>query len=167
MSDLPNKIVSLETELDLRSVFGSDKYEALRVQLETVSLNGVCTVDLIKTLLGTVHKLSKDVDLHKTDKASLKSQINPLHEYVGQPGGSLPSRFGPRANKEIADPLRWPRVGIQPGVMPQLQFLDLRILLHLRRNLLNEELLYTLHQLFLRAVICGWHFAVEMDCTCS
>jgi hypothetical protein len=32
--------------------------------------------------------------------------------------------------------------------MQQLQFLDLRMLLHLRKNLLIEELPWTLHQLF-------------------
>jgi hypothetical protein len=39
---------------------------------------------------------------------------------------------------------------MQPGAMPQLQFLDLRILLHLPKNVLIEELPWTPHQLFLR-----------------
>lgn len=46
--------------------------------------------------------------------------------------------------------LKRPNVGIQPGAKPQLQFLDLRILLHLRKNLLIKELPWTPHQLFLR-----------------
>jgi hypothetical protein len=40
-SDLPKKIVSLERALVVPPVFDSDKYEALRVQLETVLLNRV------------------------------------------------------------------------------------------------------------------------------
>jgi hypothetical protein len=39
-------------------------------------------------------------------------------------------------------------VGIQPGAMPQLQFLYPCLLLRLRKSLLAEELLCTLHQLF-------------------
>jgi hypothetical protein len=35
-----------------------------------------------------------------------------------------------------------PLVRIQPGALPQLQFPDLRILLHLQRNLLTEDLYF-------------------------
>jgi hypothetical protein len=84
-SDLPKKIVSPERALVLPPVFDTDKFEALSVQLETVRLNGVCTITLIKTLLDTIHELSEDVDLLKSDNASLKSQINKLHEKVDQP----------------------------------------------------------------------------------
>jgi hypothetical protein len=102
-SDLPKKIVSPERALVLPPVFDSDKYEALSVQMETVRLNGVCTIDLIKTLLDTVHKLSEDVALLKSDSASLKSQINKLYEKVDQPLGSSSSRVGLQAETEIAD----------------------------------------------------------------
>jgi hypothetical protein len=47
-SDLPKKIVSPKRALVLPPVFDSDNHEALSVQLETVRLNGVCTVDFIK-----------------------------------------------------------------------------------------------------------------------
>jgi hypothetical protein len=80
MSDLPKKIVSPESALVLSPVFDSDRYEALSVQLGTVRLIRVCTIDLIKTLLDTAHKLSEDVAVLKSDNASLKSKINKLHE---------------------------------------------------------------------------------------
>jgi hypothetical protein len=104
MSDLPKKIFSPKSALVLRPVFNSGRYEELRVQLETAGLNGVCTIALIKPLLDTVHKLSADVAIFKSDNASLKSQINKLHEKVGQPQGSLSPRVGLQADKETADP---------------------------------------------------------------
>jgi hypothetical protein len=58
MSDHPKKIILPERELVLPPVFDSNKYEVLSFQLETVHLNGIFTVNLIKTLLDTVHKLS-------------------------------------------------------------------------------------------------------------
>jgi hypothetical protein len=52
-SDHPKKIVSPDRAFVLPPVFDTDKYEALSVQLETGRLNGVCTIDLIKTRLDT------------------------------------------------------------------------------------------------------------------
>jgi hypothetical protein len=75
-SDLPKEVVSPERALVLPPVFDSNKYEALRVWLETVRLSGVCIIDLIKALLDTVHKLSEDVAVIQSDSASLISQIN-------------------------------------------------------------------------------------------
>jgi hypothetical protein len=46
-------------------VFDSDKYVELSVQRETVRHNGVFTIDLIKSLLDTVHKFSEDVTYRK------------------------------------------------------------------------------------------------------
>jgi hypothetical protein len=103
-SDLSKKIVLPDRALVLALVFDSDMYEAPSVQLETVRLNGVCTVDLTKTLLDTVHKLSEQVAVLNSDNASLKSQINKLHENVGEPQGPLSTRVGLQADKEIADP---------------------------------------------------------------
>jgi hypothetical protein len=80
MSNLPKKIVSLEMTLVLPPVFDSDKYEALSIQLESVRLSGVCTIDLMKILLGTIHELIADVAAIKSDSSSLESQINKLHE---------------------------------------------------------------------------------------
>jgi hypothetical protein len=109
--------------------------------METVSLNGICTIDLVKTMLDTVYKLSQDVGLPISDNASLKTKVSKLHDKVCQPQGSLSSTVGLQANKEIADVLKRPHVGIEPGAMLQFQFLDLRILHHLKKNLLIEELL--------------------------
>jgi hypothetical protein len=64
----------------LPPVFGSDKDEALIVHLETVHLNGVFTIDLIKSLMDTIHKLSVYVVHLKSGNVSLGSQINKLHE---------------------------------------------------------------------------------------
>jgi hypothetical protein len=97
------KTVSLERSLVLPPVFDRDKYEALSVQLETVRLDGVCTIDLIKSLMYTVRELSEDVALLKSDNASLKSQINKLHRKVYLPQGPLSSRVGLQADMEFAD----------------------------------------------------------------
>jgi hypothetical protein len=96
------KLFHLETALFLPPVFDGYKYEVLSVRLKTVLLNGVCTINLIKSLLGTVHKLSEDVAHLKSDSALFMSQIDKLHETVGhrpwklgdQPQGSLPFRVG-------------------------------------------------------------------------
>ena len=53
-SDAPRKVVSPERSLVLPPVFDTDKVEALSVQVETVRHNGVCTMDLIKSLVGTL-----------------------------------------------------------------------------------------------------------------
>jgi hypothetical protein len=101
---LSKKISSHERALDLSQVFDNDKYEALSFQIATVSLNGVCAIDLMKSMLNTVHKLSEDVAVLKSNNISLKSQINKLHKKVCQPQGSLSSRVGLQADKKIADP---------------------------------------------------------------
>jgi hypothetical protein len=48
-SDLPKKVISPERALALPPISDPDKYEAPSVQLETVRLNGVCAIDLIKS----------------------------------------------------------------------------------------------------------------------
>jgi hypothetical protein len=144
--DLLKKIVSPERTLLLSPIFDSNKYEALSVHLETVSLNGICTIGLIKSMLNTVHKLSEDVAVLKSGNALLKSKINELHEKVFQPQGSLSSRVSLQADKEIAEPSKAaPR---RNPALPLLQFLDLCILLNLPKNLLIKELHWTLQQLF-------------------
>jgi hypothetical protein len=148
--DLPKKIVSLRTELNLSSGFDSDKYEALSFQLETIRLSENCTIALIKHLLDTVNKLSEDVAVLKGDNASLKSQINKLHENsFNRRDHCRPVSVYRQARKPLTH-LHRPHFGIQPGSMPPLQILDLRILLHIRNNLLIEELPWKLHQLTLR-----------------
>jgi hypothetical protein len=119
--------------LVLPPVFDSDKYGAFSIHLETVRLNEVCTIDLIKVLLDTVYKLGEDVALRKSDSAALKSQINKLYEKAGQPQGTLPYIVGLQAEKEIVTYLQRPHFGMRTRTVPQLQFLDLRILLHLQK----------------------------------
>jgi hypothetical protein len=98
MSGLPKKkIISPETKLVLPPVFDSDKYEALRAQLEIVR------TDLTKTLSDNVHKPSEDVAIHKSHKASLKFQINKLHKKLVKPLGIIVPTVGLKAEKEIAD----------------------------------------------------------------
>jgi hypothetical protein len=72
--DLPKKNISPERILFLPPVFDSDKYKALSVQLGTVRLTGVYTVDPMNTLLDTVQETSEDDALLESDNASLKSQ---------------------------------------------------------------------------------------------
>lgn len=132
------------------TVFDSDKYEELSVQVETVRLNGFCTVDLMKLLLDTAHKIYEDVALLKSNNASLKSLFNKFHENWVNLRDHCPTDSVCRQTRETLAHLQRPHFRIQPEAISQLQILDLRILLHLRNNLLVEELPWTLHQLFLR-----------------
>jgi hypothetical protein len=68
----PTKVISPERALVLPPIYDGDKYEAQLVQLETIRLNGLNAIDLLKSLLGLVNKLSEDVTQLKSDKASLK-----------------------------------------------------------------------------------------------
>jgi hypothetical protein len=91
-SGLPKKIISPERVLP--PVYSGDKYEALSSQLETVCLNGVCTINVIETLLNTVHKLSEDVTVLKSDNASIKSPlINYMKKLVNLRDLVMHSRF--------------------------------------------------------------------------
>jgi hypothetical protein len=112
-SDLPKKIVSPERALIPPSVFDSDKYETLSFQLETVRLSGVCAIGLMKTLLDTAHKPSEDVAVLKSDNASLKSQINKLHEKFVNPMDHCPSKSAYRQTRKSLTHLQRPHVGIQ------------------------------------------------------
>jgi hypothetical protein len=53
--------------------------------------------------LNTVHKLSEDVAIFKTDNASLRTHISQLNCKVDKPQGSLSSSVGFRADTVIAD----------------------------------------------------------------
>jgi hypothetical protein len=117
--------------------------------MESVRLSGICKTDLIRTLLDTVHKLSEDAAVPKSDNASLKFQISELHEKLAKLRDHCPPESVYKQTRKPLTYLKWPHVGIQPGAMPQLQFLELRILLHLRKYLVIEELPRTLHQLIL------------------
>jgi hypothetical protein len=54
--------------------FIEDKCEDLGVQMETFHLNGVCTMDLIKSLTDTVSKLCWEVSRLKNENIFLKAQ---------------------------------------------------------------------------------------------
>jgi hypothetical protein len=64
-ADLLKKKILLRQGISFAPVFDSDEYEELSVQHETVRHKGVFTIDLIKSLLGTVHKFSEDVTYRK------------------------------------------------------------------------------------------------------
>jgi hypothetical protein len=95
--------------LVLPSVFDGDKYEAQIVQLETIRLNGLHTVDLIKSLLDLVNKLSEDVTQFKSDNASLKLQLTKSQQSLDiesinkdhSAAGSLPPQSVSKAHKEV------------------------------------------------------------------
>jgi hypothetical protein len=100
----------------------------------------VCTIDHIKTLLKTVHKLSEDVAVLKSDNVSLKSQINKLHEKVGQPPESLPTRVGLQTDKEIAGPPKAAPRQNQTRSYAAVAVSGPAHKLHLAKNLLIGEL---------------------------
>ena len=79
-SDVPRKVVSPDRSLVIPPVFESDKFEALSVQVETVRLNGVCTLYLIESLTDMVTKLCGEVDHLKNDNAYLKQQLKNLQD---------------------------------------------------------------------------------------
>jgi hypothetical protein len=55
----------------------------LNFQLEKVCLSGVCTIDLIRILLETAHKLSEDVSVLKSDNLLLNPKlINNMKKFV-------------------------------------------------------------------------------------
>jgi hypothetical protein len=86
------KVISPERALVLAPVSDSDKYEALSVQLETVRLNGVSAIGLIKSLIDTVNKLCYDVAQLKSDKSEFLIQLEGLQTSRQQP----PSLLSPR-----------------------------------------------------------------------
>jgi hypothetical protein len=77
----PIKVISPERALVLSPIFDGDKYEVQIVQLETIRLNGLNSVEMLKSLLGLVNKLSEVTQL-KSDNASLKAQLNTLPKSV-------------------------------------------------------------------------------------
>jgi hypothetical protein len=85
----------------LPPLIDADKYEALCVQPETVRLNGVCALDLIKYLVETVHKLSEGITQRKSDNTVQDLvDIQPKQTKL-QPQGSSSSCTGLKRNKEV------------------------------------------------------------------
>jgi hypothetical protein len=52
------------------------------VQLETVRLNGVCAIDLIKSLIDTVKNLSDNIAQLKRDNSVLKIKVEGLQASI-------------------------------------------------------------------------------------
>jgi hypothetical protein len=108
-SDLPKKVGFLGRSHVLHPLIDADKYEALCVQLEIVRLNGICELDMIKSLVDTIDELCKDVTQLKSDNTALKTQIKDLQDLVDiqpkqpklQPQGSSSSLPGLQCNKEV------------------------------------------------------------------
>jgi hypothetical protein len=96
-----------------------------------------------------LHKLREDVALLKSKNALLKYKIKKYVKKLVNLRDRSPIDLIYGQTRKSLSHQKQPHFGIQPEVMPQLQFLDMCILLHLRKNLLTEELLCTLHQLFL------------------
>jgi hypothetical protein len=78
----PAKVISPERALVLPPISDGDKYETQIVQLETIHLNGLCAVDLLKSLLGLVNRFSEDVTQLKSGNVSLKVQLNTIQKSV-------------------------------------------------------------------------------------
>jgi hypothetical protein len=134
----------------LPPVFDSDKYVAFSVQLKTVRLNGVCTIGLGKlcwTLFVNSVRMSPFLN-------ATMPRLNPQSMNYVKKLTNLRDRCSAesvcRQTRKSLTHLQRPLVGMQPGAKLQLQLLDRRLLLHLRKNLLIEGLPWTLPRLFLR-----------------
>jgi hypothetical protein len=79
--DVPKKVVSTERSVVLPPVFESNLRHSA-VQVEIVRINGVCTMDLIKSLIGMVRKLCGEVGHLKHDNACLKEQLKNLQDAI-------------------------------------------------------------------------------------
>jgi hypothetical protein len=83
----------------------------LFLQQEVVHLNSVYAVDLIKSLVEAVNKLSEDVIQLISDNMTLKNQVQDLQGLVEdhskchrqQPHGSLSIRLSSESYKEAVD----------------------------------------------------------------
>jgi hypothetical protein len=62
----------------------SDK-DSLNGQLEAVRLNGVCTIEMVKSLLEMVTKLSLEVQQLKGDNTALNLQLRDLRQIYASP----------------------------------------------------------------------------------
>jgi hypothetical protein len=54
---------------------------SLSGQLEAVRLNGVCTMEMVKTLIEMVAKFSCEVQLLKSDNTAMKQQLSDLQQF--------------------------------------------------------------------------------------
>jgi hypothetical protein len=110
-SDLPKKVICPERTLALPPGIDADEYEVLCVQLDTVRPNSVCAIDLIKSLIDAVNKLSDDVTQVKSDNLALKNQIQVLQDSAydhsrpprQQPHGSLYQRPASKPQKQAVN----------------------------------------------------------------
>jgi hypothetical protein len=62
--------------------FESDKSEALSLHVETLRLNGVCTMDLITSMVDMGSKLYGEVDHLKNDDVCLRNQLKDLQDAI-------------------------------------------------------------------------------------
>jgi hypothetical protein len=85
----------------------------------------------------------------KSDNASLESQINELCKMLSILWDHCPTEPVCKQRRKSLIDVKRPHMRIQPAIMPHLEFMDLRILLHFQKNLLIEKLPWVLHQLFL------------------
>jgi hypothetical protein len=142
MSDLPKKVVWPERALLLPPVFDSNTYEILSVQLETERL--------VEILLDAVHKEVRTSPFLKATVYQLNRKlINHMKNLINRKDCCPPWSVYRQTWKSLTQ-LKRSQVGILPGAMLHLRFLSLHILLHLQRNLLNDDLPWAPPQLILR-----------------
>ena len=79
VSNATKKVISPESRLNLPELTSN---EYLRVQIETVRLNGQTTVNLVEKLLAVVTKLTAEVTQLRSDNAVLKVQIGELQNLL-------------------------------------------------------------------------------------
>jgi regulator of replication initiation timing len=74
-----NEKESLTTELQGKVSGIMDKV-ALSVQLDTVSANGICTMEMVQSLIKMVSKLCDEVQQLRIDNADMKTQLRELQQ---------------------------------------------------------------------------------------
>jgi hypothetical protein len=78
------KETSSSSGMDNSASSDKDK-DSLSEKLEAVRLNGVCTMEMVKSLIEMVTKLSCEVQLLKSDNTALKLQLRDLRQIHAPP----------------------------------------------------------------------------------
>jgi hypothetical protein len=74
-----NQKEGLHTEIQCSALRIGDNNDSLSVQLEAVHTNGICTMEMVQSLVVMVSKLSSEVQQLRIDK-TLKTQLRDLQQ---------------------------------------------------------------------------------------
>jgi hypothetical protein len=73
-----NQKEELPTEIQCSASRIGDNDDSLSAQLEAVRVNGICTMELVQSLVVMVSKLSSEVQQLRIDNETLKTQLRDL-----------------------------------------------------------------------------------------